>query len=158
MKPWTWSCPSSPGKLNSTAAAGRDATSARADIARTKRIPATRSFQPEKTAVYLNSVSTRRCPSASFPMSTERRSYGAQWKAWRREVCWTGGLWAFPLHARCPLIGTEAKTLAEDCQGAEPLPERRLMRGCRLHCKILDAFKRMAGTAHLGPASAESPA
>src|SRR2546429_15465 len=29
MKPWTWSCPSSPGKLRSAAAAGRDATSAR---------------------------------------------------------------------------------------------------------------------------------
>src|ERR1700682_5842661 len=81
MKPWTWSCPSSPGKLNSTAAAGRVATSARTDTARTKRIPAARSFQPEETAVYLNSVSTRRCPSASFPMSSEHRSYDTQWEA-----------------------------------------------------------------------------
>src|SRR6267378_5559503 len=122
MKPWTWCCRSSPGKLSSAAVAGRDATSARADTARTKRIPATRSFQPEKIAVCPNSVSTHRCPSASFqcPVNTVLMTRNGKLAA-------RGALdWRLVCHpATCAVLPceTEAKALAKDCQGAEPLPE-----------------------------------
>src|SRR3979490_537106 len=123
MKPWTWSCPSSPGKLSSAAATGRDATSARADTARTKRIPATRSFQAEKIAVCPNSVSPRLCPPASFQCRVNAVLMTPKWQGLRRELRWTGSLYVFSLHPQCLRVETQAKVLAKDCQGAEPLPE-----------------------------------